>query len=192
MCDECTWHHKTFLVQLYWHLPIKLYGIVLLLFCFFFCRMGLNHQVDYFSNTGRGWEVGGRGGDWGAGLHGGSSNCSSSRNSSNNNKKLLFLQQASATAAAATTAAEAAATTKKLLFLQQALDTKTSTVLAAVVFVPSMSSRQLRILSPHHHRLLLPLVAAHLHLGMEEWLLCPLLKVWRPSSVTDLLRLLMN
>ena len=25
MCDECTWHHKTFLVQLYWHLAIKLY-----------------------------------------------------------------------------------------------------------------------------------------------------------------------
>ena len=28
MCDECTWHHKTFLVQLYWHLAIKLYCIV--------------------------------------------------------------------------------------------------------------------------------------------------------------------
>ena len=27
MCDECTWHHKIFLVQLYWHLAIKLYGI---------------------------------------------------------------------------------------------------------------------------------------------------------------------
>ena len=27
MCDECTWHHKTFLVQLYWHLAIKLYCI---------------------------------------------------------------------------------------------------------------------------------------------------------------------
>ena len=25
MCDECTWHHKTFLVQLYCHLAIKLY-----------------------------------------------------------------------------------------------------------------------------------------------------------------------
>ena len=24
MCDECTWHHKTFLRQLYWHLAIKL------------------------------------------------------------------------------------------------------------------------------------------------------------------------
>ena len=24
MCDECTWHHKTFLVQLYRHLAIKL------------------------------------------------------------------------------------------------------------------------------------------------------------------------
>ena len=33
MCDECTWHHKTFLVQLYWHLAIKLYCIVLL-----YCR----------------------------------------------------------------------------------------------------------------------------------------------------------
>ena len=30
MCDECTWHHKTFLVQsVYWHLAIKLYCIVL-------------------------------------------------------------------------------------------------------------------------------------------------------------------
>ena len=28
MCDECTWHHKTFLVQLYWHLAIKLYCVV--------------------------------------------------------------------------------------------------------------------------------------------------------------------
>ena len=28
-CDECTWHHKTFLVQLYWHLAVKLYCIVL-------------------------------------------------------------------------------------------------------------------------------------------------------------------
>ena len=74
--------------------------------------------------------------------------------------KLVFLQQASATAAA-TAAAEAAATTKKLLFIQQALDTKASTVLAAVVFVRNMSSRQLRILSPHHHRMLLPPVAAH-------------------------------
>ena len=25
MCDECTWHHKTFLVQWCWHLAIKLY-----------------------------------------------------------------------------------------------------------------------------------------------------------------------
>ena len=25
MRDECTWHHKTFPVQLYWHLAIKLY-----------------------------------------------------------------------------------------------------------------------------------------------------------------------
>ena len=26
MCDECTWHHKTFLVQsVHWHLAIKLY-----------------------------------------------------------------------------------------------------------------------------------------------------------------------
>ena len=25
MPDECTWHHKTFPVQLYWHLAIKLY-----------------------------------------------------------------------------------------------------------------------------------------------------------------------
>ena len=24
MCDECTWHHKAFLRQLYWHLAIKL------------------------------------------------------------------------------------------------------------------------------------------------------------------------
>ena len=32
MCDECTWHHKTFLVQsVYWHLAVKLYCIVL--FC---------------------------------------------------------------------------------------------------------------------------------------------------------------
>ena len=28
MCDECTWHHKTFPVQLYWHLEIKLCCIV--------------------------------------------------------------------------------------------------------------------------------------------------------------------
>ena len=28
MCDQCTWHHKTFLGQLYWHLAIKLYCIV--------------------------------------------------------------------------------------------------------------------------------------------------------------------
>ena len=28
MCDECTLHHKTFPVQLYWHLAIKLYSIV--------------------------------------------------------------------------------------------------------------------------------------------------------------------
>ena len=27
MCDECTWHHKTFLVQLYWHLAVKLYCV---------------------------------------------------------------------------------------------------------------------------------------------------------------------
>ena len=27
MCDECTWHYKTFLVQLYWHLTIKMYRI---------------------------------------------------------------------------------------------------------------------------------------------------------------------
>ena len=25
MCNECSWGHKTFLVQLYWHLTIKLY-----------------------------------------------------------------------------------------------------------------------------------------------------------------------
>ena len=25
MCDECAWHHKTLLLQLYWHLAIKLY-----------------------------------------------------------------------------------------------------------------------------------------------------------------------
>ena len=25
MCDECTWHHKTFLEQLYWHLATKMY-----------------------------------------------------------------------------------------------------------------------------------------------------------------------
>ena len=32
MCDECTWHHKTFLLQLvYWHLAIKLYCIVVIL-----------------------------------------------------------------------------------------------------------------------------------------------------------------
>ena len=29
MCDECTWHHKTFLVQLYWHMAIKLCCIIL-------------------------------------------------------------------------------------------------------------------------------------------------------------------
>ena len=29
MCDECTWHHKTFLMQsVYWHLAIKLYCIL--------------------------------------------------------------------------------------------------------------------------------------------------------------------
>lgn len=28
MCDECTWHHNTFLMQLYWHLAIQLYCIV--------------------------------------------------------------------------------------------------------------------------------------------------------------------
>ena len=27
MCDECTWHHKTFLMELYWHLAIQLYCI---------------------------------------------------------------------------------------------------------------------------------------------------------------------
>ena len=27
MCDECTWHHKTFLMELYWLLAIKLYCI---------------------------------------------------------------------------------------------------------------------------------------------------------------------
>ena len=26
MCNECTWHHKTFLLQLSWHLAIKLYS----------------------------------------------------------------------------------------------------------------------------------------------------------------------
>ena len=30
VCDECTWHHKTFLTQLYQHLAIKLYCIVVL------------------------------------------------------------------------------------------------------------------------------------------------------------------
>ena len=36
MCDECTWHHKTFLVQsVYWHLAIKLYCIVIVLYCRF-------------------------------------------------------------------------------------------------------------------------------------------------------------
>ena len=34
MCDDCTWHHKTFLVQLYWHFAIKLYCIVAELHCF--------------------------------------------------------------------------------------------------------------------------------------------------------------
>ena len=29
MYDECTWHHKTFLMQLYWHLVIKLYILFL-------------------------------------------------------------------------------------------------------------------------------------------------------------------
>ena len=29
MCNGCTWHHKAFLVQLYWPLAIKLYFIVL-------------------------------------------------------------------------------------------------------------------------------------------------------------------
>ena len=29
MCCECTWHRRTFLVQLYWHLAIKLYCILL-------------------------------------------------------------------------------------------------------------------------------------------------------------------
>ena len=31
MCDECTWHHKTVLVQsVYWHLAIKWYCIIIL------------------------------------------------------------------------------------------------------------------------------------------------------------------
>ena len=29
MCDECTWNHKTYLVQIYSHLAIKLHCIVL-------------------------------------------------------------------------------------------------------------------------------------------------------------------
>ena len=30
MCDECTWHHTTFLMQLYWHLVIiNYFGVVL-------------------------------------------------------------------------------------------------------------------------------------------------------------------
>ena len=29
MCDECTWHYKTFLMQMYWHLAIKLYCLAL-------------------------------------------------------------------------------------------------------------------------------------------------------------------
>ena len=34
MCDECTWHHKTFLVQwVYWHLAIKLYCNCIVLYC---------------------------------------------------------------------------------------------------------------------------------------------------------------
>ena len=31
MCNESTWHHKTFLAQLYWHLAMKLQSIVLTL-----------------------------------------------------------------------------------------------------------------------------------------------------------------
>ena len=29
ICDDCTWHHKTFPEQLHWHLAIKLYCVVL-------------------------------------------------------------------------------------------------------------------------------------------------------------------
>ena len=32
MCDECTWHHKTFLMQLYWYWAIKLYCYIVLYF----------------------------------------------------------------------------------------------------------------------------------------------------------------
>ena len=51
MCDECTWHHKTFLVQsVYWHLAIKLYCIVFvgeLAFTNMFC----------LTITGRRWYI---------------------------------------------------------------------------------------------------------------------------------------
>ena len=38
MCDECTWHHNTFVVQsVYWHLAIKLYRIIVLCVCVCTC-----------------------------------------------------------------------------------------------------------------------------------------------------------
>ena len=43
MCDECTWHHKTFLVQsVYWHLAINVYCIV-------YCIKLFTHYVSFTS-----------------------------------------------------------------------------------------------------------------------------------------------
>ena len=40
MSDECTWHHKTFLVQLYWHLAIKLH-----------CTLCITYNLFYRNTT---------------------------------------------------------------------------------------------------------------------------------------------
>ena len=43
MCDECTWHHKIFLVQsVYWHLAINVYCIV-------YCIKLFTHYVSFTS-----------------------------------------------------------------------------------------------------------------------------------------------
>ena len=47
MCDECTWHHKTFLVQsVYWHLAIKLYCSVLNMYAETDTMMPLTRYTD--------------------------------------------------------------------------------------------------------------------------------------------------
>ena len=41
MCHECTWHHKTFLVQsVYWHLAINIILYTVLYYCCCYCYCG--------------------------------------------------------------------------------------------------------------------------------------------------------